>query len=404
MPAPRILILANRIPYPLHDGGALAMHAMLQGLADQGFDIHLLAMNTSRHFVDTAILPPIYGRIGFSDVNINTDIRLLHVLKNFVFSKDPNHAERFYQKAYEQNLLRLIAGFEPDCILLESIFLATYIPLIRSLTKAKVVIRLHNIEHKIWEHLATGNNYSLKRYYLKNLSDRMRNFEMAAWQHADYLLPISNDDAATLLTAGVQTPTSVVPFGITTHNSAVPSEQGDYMAHGYHLGAMDWMPNADGVKWFVEDVWPVLHRTVPQFQFTYAGRAMPPSFIRLQGNGVVNAGEVPDASLFIRDKKILIVPLLSGSGIRVKVLEAMAVHKLVISTAIGMQGITEAKPCVHYLQANNAEEFTNAISWALNNKEEAEKIARQGAALVATYYNQDYIMKSLKATLLGLVS
>lgn len=401
MAAPRVLVLSNRVPYPLRDGGALAMHAMLQGLTEQGFDVHLLAMNTSRHFVDTFDLPPLYKEIGFTAFEINTDIRPLPLLKNWVFGKEPNHAERFYDKGYEEKLAKLIADFEPQFIQLESVFLATYIPLIRSLCKAKLIIRLHNIEYQIWERLAAGYNYSLRRYYIRNLAERMRVFEQQAWQRADLLMPITKEDETVVLKAGTKTLTLVVPFGIKLEE-AKTAIQAASITQVYHLGAMDWMPNADGIKWFVEEVWPAIYKAHPQMQFTYAGRAMPPTFVRLQGNGVTNAGEVQDANDFISDKKILIVPLLSGSGIRVKVLEAMAAGKLVISTTVGMQGIAEAKPGIHYLKADSPDEFLTAVTWALSYGVEVEQMCKAATSLIHQYYNHEAIMLSLKAALINM--
>ena len=379
------------------------MHAMLRGLVEQGFDVHLLAMNTSRHYVDTVQLPPIYKEIGFTTFKIDTEIRPLPLLKNWVFDKEPSHAARFYNEGYEEELGKLIADFDPQIIRLESIFLATYIPAIRKISKAKVVIRLHNIEHQIWERMAAGYNYSLRRYYIKNLSGRMRSFEQAAWQQADLLLPISKEDEDMVKSEGIKTPMHLTPFGIDVKPNTETTAGKTGINQAYHLGAMDWMPNADGIKWFVEDVWPHVHKAVPQLQFTFAGRGMPPAFVKLQGKGVTNVGEVPDADAFIKDKKILIVPLQSGSGIRIKVLEAMAAGKLVVSTAIGMQGITEAKPCVHYLEANDANEFAKALSWAVNNPNDVATMCDKATQLIATYYNHQAIMNELKMTLSGII-
>ncbi len=397
--SPRILILTNRIPFPLLDGGAIAMNAMLKGYLEQGFEVHLLAMNTSRHFVPVDELPELYKQIEFTTHQLDTDIRFLPVLKNFLLSREPNHAARFYDRNFELKLQRVIASFEPDFIQLESIFLSTYLPVIRSISKALVIIRLHNVEHEIWHRMAEDKNYSLKRYYLNNLAQRMRIFELQAWQHADLLLPITEEDAQNVMDAGINTPLFVVPFGIPVSAFDAEEKKPVPFTQGYHLGAMDWMPNADGITWFMEQVWQGLHEQVPAFQFTFAGRNMPASFVRLQKEGAVCAGEISDAAEFLKDKKVLIVPLHSGSGIRVKVLEAMAADKLVISTKVGMHGIIAAKPCVHFLQADTPEEFIKAIKWAVENETEAEEIARAGNLLVTDHYNHEQIMRNLKIKL-----
>ena len=107
----------------------------------------------------------------------------------------------------------------------------------------------------------------------------------------------------------------------------------------YHLGSMDWRPNIQGVKWFVKEVLPKVIQEVPGIRIHLAGKQMPPWFYREENPNLVIDGTVPDAVKYREDKAVMIVPLLAGSGIRVKILEAMAAGKTVISTSVGAQGI-----------------------------------------------------------------
>lgn len=388
----RILIVTNRVPYPLNDGGSLAMHAMVEGYHNAGWEVMLLSMNTSRHYVSLEALPEFYRKIRFEAFDINTDVRLVPTLVNFFLSRKPNHATRFYEKDFALKLDRMIDDFEPDVIQLESVYLATYLPGIRQATKAPVAIRLHNIEHQIWERLATEAT-TIRKFYLKDLCSRIRKFEVAAWNDADLLIPITKTDADTAATLAPQKRSITVPFGINTQ--VLPRHTGTEQWVGYHIGAMDWMPNAEAISWFLEEVWLELHRLQPDFEFHFAGRNMPGYFEKYEHDGVTCAGEVEDAAQFIANKKILIVPLRSGGGIRVKILEAMAAGKLVISTTIGMQGIERAIPDKHYLLADTREDFIRQVQWAMAHKAEAEKVATSGAKMVNTCYDQARIMQRL---------
>jgi glycosyltransferase involved in cell wall biosynthesis len=189
----------------------------------------------------------------------------------------------------------------------------------------------------------------------------------------------------------------VAPFGIGakkyTFSGAAPEQW-----NGYHIGAMDWLPNEEAIRWFTQDIWPDLHKTIPEFGFYFAGRNMPEWCMQLQENGLHCIGEVPDADAFIADKKILIVPLRSGGGIRVKILEAMAAGKLVISTGTGMQGI-EATDGVHYRKADTKAAFIQGIVWAMAHKTEAMHMAAQGRALVLQQYSKDAITGQVIARL-----
>jgi len=371
-------------------GGNLAMNAMIDGYHNAGKQVYVLAMHTTRHPVSIAQLDNLYKHAhGFSTVDIDNRVRLLPALKNFLFSKQPNHAERFYHFAFMNKLSDVIAIFRPDVIQIESIFLSTYIPYIRQRSDAILVLRVHNIEYQVWQSLAKGAKNSLKRYYLTNLSERMERFEAKAWQDYDLLLPITSIDEKVIHSEGADTPCVVAPYGFEVKNiSPSPDEKWE----AYHIGAMDWLPNAEAMNWFLNDVWPGIHAAFPSFRFSFAGRYMPDKYKNANIAGVFCAGEVADADAFIAEKKILIVPLKSGGGIRIKILEAMAAGKVVISTDMGMQGI-EATPGMHYLAANKPEDFVEAIKWCLENKYKAELISENAIALIRDKYEQRSIMK-----------
>jgi glycosyltransferase involved in cell wall biosynthesis len=201
---------------------------------------------------------------------------------------------------------------------------------------------------------------------------------------------------------GAKTDVQVIPFGITTSSESQPSFK--LATRAYHLGAMDWMPNADGIKWFVEQVWPAIHKVIPELTFTYAGRSMPPAFSRLQGHGVTNAGTVASAQEFTSDKGILIVPLLSGGGIRVKILEAMAAGKLVISTGVGMHSIGEAVPGTHFLPADNPEDFLAALKQVVHDEGYYLSVCRAARQLVESYYNAELIREKIESVFGGLIA
>jgi len=389
----RILIITNRVPYPLKDGGNLAMHAMIEGYHNVGMEVFLFSMNTSRHYVAVEELPGLFKEIRFETFDIDTDIKIFPSLKNYLLSKQPNQAERFFDKDFERKLLAAIEDFEPDIIQLESIYLSVYLPSIRAASKAFVTTRLHNIEYQIWEKLANETTNKFKRIYLRDLAARIKKFEMNAWKESDLLISIADMDADVVRSLGINAAIHVAPFGVDTNISPTVPEDEKWV--GYHIGAMDWMPNAEAVTWFLENVWKDLHKTLPDFEFHFAGRNMPASFKKYQGDGIVCAGEVPDAKAFIADKKILIVPLQAGSGIRVKIMEAIAAEKLVISTTIGMQGINGLEDGKHFLLAETAEDFIKQIKFALENKAAAAIIAKTGAAHIKNAYDQKKIAITL---------
>ena len=274
----------------------------------------------------------------------------------------------------------------------ENIYLAEYLPAIKEITDALTVLRLHNIEYQVWGRLAGSTRNPIKSLYLRNLSHRLKLYESNAWKAFDLLLPITHTDKQVVQQSENRNEILTVPVGLDFEK--IPSPTDKVKWEGYHIGAMDWQPNAAGIWWFLHRVWPYIHREFPHFKFYFAGRNMPEKFKELVLPNVICEGEVADANGFIADKKILFVPLHSGGGIRVKILEAMAQGKLVISTDVGMQGI-EAVWGKHYLSANTPDEFVLTLKWALNNKEKAIEVAANAISFVRTNYDNKTIFNTL---------
>lgn len=403
MPAKRILILTNRVPYPLHDGGNMATNAMIKAYQKQGWQVYLLSMNTSRHKVDATMLSGLYNDIHkFETVDVNNDISTFSVLKNLLFSKLPNHAARFMHASFANAIENAIINFNPDAIQVESVFLSGYLPAIKKVANALLLLRLHNIEWQVWRRVAEAEKNSLKKAYITNLSNRIEKYEKTVWEQYDLLIPITDTDAAIVAKTIKPTQLLTIPFGID-NNTIAPfmTEQSSW--DGYHIGAMDWLPNQDAITWFITEVWPLVHNSVPAFKFSFAGRNMPQAFSSYNADGITCKGAVPDAQAFIADKKILIVPLRSGGGIRVKILEAMAAGKLVISTTVGMQGI-DAETDTHFLLADTPQEFAQKIQWALQNKTKAEIIAANAAKLIAEKYNTTTLAEILSKKIMNMLA
>ena len=400
MQARRILILTNRIPYPLNDGGNLAVQSMIEGYQKAGWEVFLLSMLTTRHPVPAEKLGELFkGLAGFATVPVDNDVKPLPTIANYLFSRKPNHVHRFYHRSFEKKLKDVLLSFKPEVVQMESVFLATYLDTIKQHSKAVNVLRMHNVEHQIWERLADEIKNPFKKQYLRNLAKRIKKFEIGTWKKFDLLLPITKDDAAIVHFLYHHVNMVTAPFGIDTSN-IVASTNEKWV--GYHIGAMDWVPNAEAIKWFISQIWSQVMNVAPGFQFYFAGRNMPEYFQGRLPDGIHCAGEVEDANAFIADKKILIVPLRSGGGIRVKILEAMAAGKLVISTDVGMQGI-EAENGVHYFSANSARQFKEAIRKAIADKEASERIAAKGKELVEEKYRQEsvaaVVVKGIEALL-----
>jgi glycosyltransferase involved in cell wall biosynthesis len=388
----KILIVTNRVPFPLKDGGNIAMSAMIEGYHSSGWKVYLLAMNTSRHRVREEQLKDLYRNLyAFEWMDMNNDLKVIDILANYLFSKKPEHEKRFFFKPFKEKIKSILKSFKPDAVQIESVYLSTYLPVIKKYSRATTILRMHNVEFQIWQGLANKNKNFVKKIYLNNLAERIRIFERAAWEQYDLLIAISEKDANIVNRLEDVNDIIVAPFSVDIDNIA-PAKNERWV--GYHIGAMDWLPNRDGIKWFLDDAWPIIHRVTPDFEFYFAGRKMPDEFKTKNIPGVHCLDEVASAGDFIADKKILIVPISSSGGIRVKILEAMAAGKIVITTSSGIKGI-DARPDEHFLLAKKPEDFARVIKWCLDNKDLAQKISENAIALIKEKYDSGKVIKKV---------
>ncbi|WP_118973441.1 glycosyltransferase family 4 protein [Taibaiella koreensis] len=389
----KILQLVNRIPYPLNDGGSIGIHYYTEGFLQAGVSLSMLAMNTTRHWVDTAALPPLYGELDhFEAIKVDNHIKPLDALLN-LFKDTSYNIDRFISPEYEQALIRLLQRETFDVVQLEGLYVVPYVNVIRQYSKAKISIRQHNIEYRIWERLAARARNPLKKAYLKLLTRRLKQFELQHLQDYDLILPISREDARLYKALGTEQPMFLHPFGIEVDK--VPYCPSDSQPLSlYHIGAMDWLPNQESVDWLLEKVMPLVRKHLPGTTLYLAGRNMPERYLRLKAPQVTVLGEVPDALAFERDKSILVVPLLSGGGVRIKIFQGMAMGKTIVTTPMGLEGI-EAQDGEHVMLAHTPEDFVQRIAELVRQPGKIQELGAAARQLMEEKYDRKRLIAAL---------
>src|SRR6185503_3358015 len=138
--------------------------------------------------------------------------------------------------------------------------------------------------------------------------------------------------------SGWVVPAEVIPVGLELDDYPDQSNAENGLSL-FHLGSMDWLPNLEGVQWLLAGCWPLIHQEFPTLKLYLAGRGFPDWLIQQAPANVICEGEILDAKKFMRDKQVMVVPLKSGGGMRVKIIQGMALGKTIISTTIGAEGI-----------------------------------------------------------------
>lgn len=392
----KILILTPRIPFPLRDGGSIAMNQTLEGYIEQGCEVSLLALNTSRSWVDEATLPPLYKKLSyFESVYVKTDVNPLSAFFNLFTDKSYN-VERFVNNQVNQSLIKLLQKESFDIIQFESIYTAPYLKTARKFSDAICLCRVHNIEHLIWQRLSEHEKSFLKRKYLKLLTNRLVNYELDILTQFDLLLPISKKEEQYFMENKLNRCIHL-PFGIKQRAIEDLNILQDPNSC-YHIGSMDWAPNIEGVQWFLEEVWTKAAIELPDITLFLAGKNMPPSLLSKENKQIVVIGEVEDFVQFSLEKNIMIVPLLAGAGIRVKILEAMSLGKTIITTSIGAEGIGAVHQEQIYI-CDTVEAFVETLKFCFFEKEKAKMIGLNAKKFVEENYQKQKIYQNLVSQL-----
>jgi glycosyltransferase involved in cell wall biosynthesis len=392
----RILQLCHKFPYPLKDGGAIAVTYLAKAYHRLGHEVSLLSMNTSKHWFDLASLPSDFNHYKtVHTVYVENHIRPLPALRNLLFSKKSYHVERFESEVFAKKLAELLQNDAYDVVQLESVFLAPYLPVIRHYAPdAKAVLRAHNVEHEIWERVAAHAN-PFKRWYLNQITPRLKTYELQQINTCDLVVAISSRDARQFHHLGLKRPAVVCPIGLDCRDYKPDPSSFDRLLSLSFIGSLDWMPNQEGLRWFLDEVWaPLLAPRFPDLTFHIAGRTAPRWLHNLRMERVYFHGEVPDAADFLNQHSVMVVPLRSGGGMRAKILEGLALGKVVLSTALGMEGI-EAVAGETCLLAEKPEEWVAAVAWCYAEGRQLSSMGIKAREFCEMYYDNETVANHL---------
>ncbi len=393
----KILQLCNKPPYPPHDGGSMAMFHLACSLQEIGHAITVLAMSTPKHFFAEKQLETFNNIMPVNTVFVDTTNSIAGLVKNLLFSTMPYNAQRFIADNFANALATLLSKETFDVVQLEGLYLTPYLPVIRKHSNAIVALRAHNIEHEIWKRNARQENNPLKKAYFGLLAKRIKRFESRQINRCDVLVPITTRDKIHFDLLGNTRPSHVCPAGIDMPEDIEKKRLTKFSAPTslYFLGSLDWRPNLEGLLWFAKEVFPELKKRHPELEMHVAGRNAPAKLsCTLQKLGIKFHGAIDSAPEFIRTKDMLVAPCFAGSGMRLKIIEAMSMGKPVITTPIGAEGLdTEHEKNI--IIAKNVNGFMLHIERLINNPELCHELGRQGARFVAGHFNNQTIARQL---------
>jgi glycosyltransferase involved in cell wall biosynthesis len=392
----KILQLCYKMPYPMHDGGEYSLyHSALSLLTQEGIELKCLAINTPKFMVNPSDLPLEFREAtNFECITVDTRVKPFHALIN-LFSHKSYFVTRFYSSKLRDKLISVLKNESYDLILLEHLYLCIYLPCIREHSSARVVLRAQNVEHSLWKRYLVAHTQWFTHWYLAIATRRLETFETEMCGKVDGIITLTDQDQKELKILQTKTPFKTIPLGFDFKRLATYDFESQFRHKPvvYHLGSMDWLPNVQGIQWFIKEVFPILVTKRPEIEIHLAGKKMPQWIYKFQSSNLVIDGEVPDSLQYQSDKPILIVPLLSGSGIRVKIIEGLALGKTIVSTTLGATGIDlgNENPI---LLADDADSFAEKIIQCIDSVEFCRHSSETARRMARWHYNLETVGKT----------
>lgn len=364
----RILYIAHKSPFPITDGGCFAMMQLLKSL-HQIATVDALIFDTHKHpYTPTTKAELLKYCSVIYPKKVATEIKPFAAFTAMICNKNYN-LSRFCSPDIiaflEQNQEKY------DAIICDGLYAAAQFISIKNL-HSKLIIRAHNIEHQIWEQQAVLEKSLLKRFYLKRLAQTLRKEELILLNKAAAVWTITEADKIEL--AGkIKTPTTTIPISINTASYEV-----DYAVNQcFHLGSMNWKPNREAVDFLIHAVW----KKNADLPLLLIGGSFlnKHDFPGLPSNCSL-IGSVDDPIAFMAKSGVLVSPIQSGSGVRVKLLEALSIGVPIVTTALGASGIDVASAGI--IIAETETEFRQAIFEIAHDENRKRAIGAKGKAYI----------------------
>ncbi|HEY7124773.1 MAG TPA: glycosyltransferase [Ktedonobacterales bacterium] len=306
---------------------------------------------------------------------------------------------RFIAPEMQQALDGMLAREHYDAVLFESSLVAGY----RVPPGIKVIIDQHNLEHEILQRTYQQEGPSLRKWYNGREYRLVKQGELERCRGADLILVTSKRECLALRQALPQSRIEVVPNGVDIEAFSRDAAQPETAQQVIFTGTMDYYPNTQAALYFAQHCWPRIRAQVPDATWQIIGRDPPPEVQRLAKlPGVTVTGWVPDMRQHLAGAAVAIAPLQIGGGTRLKILEALAMQRAVVSTSLGCEGL-ELEPGKHVLVADQPEAFAEAVIELLRRPELRQELGRNGRTLVEMAYSWERcgaaLLEALEGTL-----
>ncbi len=389
----RILFLQKRPLFPPMTGGQIRTLNVLRHLA-RWHDVTYLCNVQEHEGSDLARME----EIGLSVKSVmwreasRRSPRFYFDLACNLASRFPFNVNKDYDRRLRGEAQRLLADDEFDLVICDFVQMARNA--IGLPARASLLFQ-HNVEAQIFERHAREDSGWLRRQYMGLQARKMKRFEGAAGRWFNGVIAVSEQDRGTFEKEYGWRHVRVIDTAVdTSYFRPMPDVEAEERV--VFVGSLDWLPNEDGVQYFVEEIWPLILARRPGARFQAVGRNPSRSIQRLSSRpGVEIVGTVPDVRPYVRGACVIVVPLLVGGGTRMKIYEAMAMRKAVVSTPLGAEGL-QVSDGEDIVLAGAAEEFAARVVELMETPDLREAIAGRAHEHVVSRYSSEVVARQFE--------
>ncbi len=401
----RLLFVTAQLPYPPHQGGAIRTLGLIKGLAERGHRVALLSLiEESQPDWQSTPLADLCDWVLTVPAPTRTSIeRLRDLLTGRV-----DMERRLWSPAFLGALLTLLGDQSFDGIHFEGIEVAGYLSQIYDHVRENfpgtiLIYDAFNAEYDLQRRIAQQDLQIVRRLpmalYSVIQARRLERFERLICQQADHVIAVSDADGKLLASLESGTPVMVVPNAIDAASYETGGEEIAAIEHPalVFTGKMDYRPNIDAVLWFADSVLPLIQETTPDAHFTVVGQKPHSRLDRLRvRTDITLTGWVPSVQPYVRAADVFVIPMRMGSGTRLKLLEAMAMRRAIVSTRLGAEGVA-GEDVDSLLLADDPQAFADKIIGLLGDSDRRRTLGENAAAYVKQHYDWQVIIPRIES-------
>jgi polysaccharide biosynthesis protein PslH len=377
----KILQLVPRIPYPPDTGSKIDYLNFARMLSPQHKIILVGFAESKMPEEGIKFLKQFYSQIETFPLPKDS------VIKKIVLgltSSVPYTMQKYYCQEMDNKLCEIVKKQQIDIVCIFQMHMANYD---QCFANIPVVLRKHNIDAIIMKRFYLTEKRPHIRFYAKLQWKKLIEYERHTCLRFRQCVMITPDDEKELKSLCPGAKTSIIPCGIDVDKYPVKRKNMGTTKRITFLGSMDWLPTEDAMLYFLQEIWPILIRKIPNLEFYMIGKLPSNRVLRLcKSPQIVVTGYVDSVLPYLEETDVFVVPLRIGSGMRIKILEALCMGIPIVSTAIGMEGI-EAVPGKDLLVADTPEDFAKSVIHVMETPVVAGELSQRGRQLIQEKYS-----------------